>query len=155
MRNIARCDRVVVVPRFEELVSYIADIQTKDSAKEEGYKKNLFVLTAMSNFCGRKYPMTIVERLQRRLGTSWAICLDAAALLGCSKLDLSSQTGQQPDFVVLSFYKIFGYPTGLGALLVRRSSAQLLKKHYFGGGAVEFAGVNKTCVKYRDDISHR
>lgn len=36
----------------------------------------------------------------------------------------------------LSFYKIFGYPTGLGALLVRRDSLQILRKGYFGGGAV-------------------
>ena len=37
----------------------------------------------------------------------------------------------------LSFYKIFGYPTGLGALLVRRSAMPLLAgKLYFGGGTV-------------------
>jgi hypothetical protein len=37
----------------------------------------------------------------------------------------------------LSFYKIFGYPTGLGALLVRRASMPLLAgKLYFGGGTV-------------------
>ena len=36
----------------------------------------------------------------------------------------------------LSFYKIFGFPSGLGALLVRRRTLPLLRKHYFGGGAV-------------------
>jgi len=37
----------------------------------------------------------------------------------------------------LSFYKLFGYPTGLGALLVRRSAMPLLAgKLYFGGGTV-------------------
>ena len=37
----------------------------------------------------------------------------------------------------ISFYKIFGYPTGLGALLVRRAAMPLLAgKLYFGGGTV-------------------
>ena len=39
---------------------------------------------------------------------------------------------------VLSYYKIFGYPTGLGALLVHKRALPLLlnKKRYFGGGTV-------------------
>ena len=36
----------------------------------------------------------------------------------------------------LSYYKIFGYPTGLGALLVRKDALKRLRKRYFGGGAV-------------------
>ena len=38
----------------------------------------------------------------------------------------------------LSYYKIFGYPTGLGALLVHKRALPLLlkKKRYFGGGTV-------------------
>jgi hypothetical protein len=43
----------------------------------------------------------------------------------------------QPDFVVFSFYKMLGYPTGLGALLVRRRVAHLLNRVYFGGGTVD------------------
>ena len=36
----------------------------------------------------------------------------------------------------LSYYKVFGYPTGLGALLVRKDALKCLGKRYFGGGAV-------------------
>ena len=36
----------------------------------------------------------------------------------------------------LSYYKIFGYPTGLGALLARKDALKVLRKRYFGGGAV-------------------
>jgi len=36
----------------------------------------------------------------------------------------------------MSFYKLFGYPTGLGALLVRRDVSSLLRKSYYGGGTV-------------------
>ncbi|KAJ8268135.1 hypothetical protein COCON_G00133070 [Conger conger] len=43
--------------------------------------------------------------------------------------------GKHPaDFVSISFYKMFGFPTGLGALLVRNDTASILKKTYFGGG---------------------
>ena len=44
-----------------------------------------------------------------------------------------------PDFVTLSFYKMFGFPTGVGALLVRNAAAGLLEKVYWGGGTVSMA----------------
>lgn len=33
---------------------------------------------------------------------------------------------------------MFGYPSGLGALLVRKDASKLLNKVYFGGGAVDY-----------------
>ena len=39
----------------------------------------------------------------------------------------------------MSFYKMFGYPTGVGALLVRVDAAQHLRKAYWGGGSVSLA----------------
>ena len=42
----------------------------------------------------------------------WHVLLDAAKLAATSVLDLSVH---RPDFVAVSFYKMFGYPTGLGA----------------------------------------
>jgi len=39
------------------------------------------------------------------------VLLDAAAFVPTNPLDLSVV---QPDFVVISFYKMFGYPTGVG-----------------------------------------
>ena len=64
---------------------------------------------------------------------SWKVLLDAAKACGTRPPDLSRH---RPDFVALSYYKIFGCPTGLGALLVRRDAVPLLKKAYFGGGTV-------------------
>ena len=60
--------------------------------------------------------------------------LDAASHVSTSPLNLSVVT---PDFLTLSFYKLFGFPTGLGALLVRRDSAGILRKPYYGGGTVK------------------
>ena len=45
-----------------------------------------------------------------------------------------------PRTQALSYYKVFGYPTGLGALLVRKSALHLLAgRRYFGGGTVGVA----------------
>ena len=43
----------------------------------------------------------------------------------------------------ISFYKIFGYPTGIGALLVKCSALDMLTKKYFGGGTVDMNLVNQ------------
>ena len=39
----------------------------------------------------------------------------------------------------MSFYKVFGYPTGLGALHRRNDNINLLNKLYWGGGTVSIA----------------
>ena len=46
-----------------------------------------------------------------------------------------------PDYVSLSFYKIFGYPTGIGALLVRRPALAKLRRPWYAGGTITFASV--------------
>jgi hypothetical protein len=48
---------------------------------------------------------------------------------------------------VLSFYKIFGYPTGLGALLLRREAMLSLRPRYFGGGTVEVSVADADFVR--------
>lgn len=107
---------------------------------------------AMSNFNGRKYPLSVIPSLQSE--TSFVL-LDAASFISTNNLDLSVY---QPDFVALSFYKMFGYPTGLGALLVRHDSSNILRKDYFGGGTVDLALVRNhqhfarkdVCKKFED-----
>jgi molybdenum cofactor sulfurtransferase len=96
---------------------------------------NLFAYPAQSNFSGVKHPLDIVAKAQNK---GWRVLLDAAAFVPTSRLDL---TAVQPDFVTLSFYKMFGHPTGVGALLVRRSALADLKRPWFAGGTVNFASV--------------
>jgi len=96
---------------------------------------NLFAFPAQSNFSGVKHPLEIVTTAQRK---GWSVLLDAAAFVPTNRLDLSSV---QPDFVTLSFYKMFGYPTGVGALIVRRSALSKLRRPWFAGGTVNFASV--------------
>ncbi|HXH94096.1 MAG TPA: aminotransferase class V-fold PLP-dependent enzyme, partial [Thermoanaerobaculia bacterium] len=45
------------------------------------------------------------------------------------------------DFVAMSFYKLFGYPTGIGALVARREALARLLRPWFAGGTVLFASV--------------
>jgi molybdenum cofactor sulfurtransferase len=63
----------------------------------------------------------------------WLVVLDAAKACGTRPPNLSRHPA---DFVALSYYKIFGMPTGLGALLVRRDALAILQRNYFGGGTV-------------------
>jgi selenocysteine lyase/cysteine desulfurase len=51
------------------------------------------------------------------------------------------------DFVALSFYKMFGYPTGVGALIARRDALQLLVRDYFAGGTVQFVSVQNRLAR--------
>lgn len=65
----------------------------------------------------------------------WLVLLDAAKACGSAPPDLAKYDA---NFTVLSYYKIFGYPTGLGALIVKKDALRLLagRKRYFGGGTV-------------------
>ena len=99
----------------------------------------LFAYPAQSNLNGRRLPLNWLSLLRHsprgREGKLYSL-LDAAALLPTAPLDLSSHA-DAPDFTVLSFYKIFGFPD-LGALIVRKESGHILKgRRYFGGGTVD------------------
>jgi molybdenum cofactor sulfurtransferase len=98
-------------------------------------QSNLFAFPAQSNYSGVKHPLDVVARAQSK---GWRVLLDAAAFVPTNSLDLQAV---QPDFVTISFYKMFGYPTGIGALLVRKASLPLLKRPWFAGGTVKFASV--------------
>jgi molybdenum cofactor sulfurtransferase len=96
---------------------------------------NLFAFPAQSNFSGVKHPLELVARAQRK---GWDVLLDAAAFVPTNRLDLSAV---RPDFACVSFYKMFGYPTGVGALLIRRSAFIKLKRPWFAGGTVNLASA--------------
>ncbi|KAI3401582.1 hypothetical protein diail_10183 [Diaporthe ilicicola] len=105
----------------------------------------LFAYTAQSNMDGRRYPMDWSKRLRsldHPSGTSFLTILDAAALAPTAPLDLGNSE-VAPDFTVLSFSKIFGFPD-LGALIVRRQAFSTFDfKKYFGGGTVDTVVTNK------------
>ncbi len=104
-----------------------------DSARADA--PHLFAYPAQSNFSGVQHSLDWIERAQAR---GWDVLLDAAAFAPTNRLDLGRW---KPDFVSLSFYKIFGYPTGVGALVARQTTLRKLHRPWFAGGTVEVASV--------------
>jgi molybdenum cofactor sulfurtransferase len=102
---------------------------------EPAARRNLFAYPAQSNFSSVIHPLEWIERAHAK---GWDVLLDAAAFAPTSRLDLSQY---KPDFVTLSFYKIFGYPTGVGALLARRETLKKLRRPWFAGGTITVASV--------------
>jgi selenocysteine lyase/cysteine desulfurase len=96
---------------------------------------NLFAYPAQSNFSSVQHPL---EWITLAHANGWDVLLDAAAYAPTSRLDLAKW---QPDFVPLSFYKIFGYPTGVGALIARKDKLAKLRRPWFAGGTITVASV--------------
>lgn len=96
---------------------------------------NLFAFPAQSNFSGVQHPLEWIEQAHEQ---GWDVLLDAAAFAPTNRLDVGRW---QPDFVDISFYKIFGYPTGIGCLLARKRALQKLRRPWFSGGTITFSSV--------------
>ena len=96
---------------------------------------NLFAYPAQSNFSGVLHPLEWIATAQAR---GWDVLLDAAAFVPTNRLDLSRV---HPDYVALSFYKMFGYPTGVGVLIAKRSALEKLHRPWFSGGTITVASV--------------
>ncbi|CAG8746882.1 5390_t:CDS:2, partial [Racocetra fulgida] len=96
---------------------------------------NLFAYPVQCNFSGQRFPLIWTKIIKKSDSdkSKVLVLLDAAAYVATSPLSLADKD-ISPDFVAISFYKIFGFPTGLGALLVKTELTPVLKKRYFGGG---------------------
>ncbi|CAK7204442.1 hypothetical protein SEUCBS139899_007199 [Sporothrix eucalyptigena] len=131
----------------EEVEAWAAgDIPEMEHA---GVTHTLFAYPAQSNMDGRRFPFSWAHRLRNQTGSVndkeedvthnkkhiWTL-LDAAAYAATSPLNLSN-AATAPDFTLVSFYKIFGFPD-LGGLIVRRPAEPLFdSRRYFGGGTVD------------------
>jgi molybdenum cofactor sulfurtransferase len=96
---------------------------------------NLFAYPAQSNVTGVQHPLDWIARAQEK---GWDVLVDGAAFVPSNFLDLSVW---HPDFVPLSFYKMFGYPTGIGCLLARKSALARLRRPWFAGGTITLSSV--------------
>jgi selenocysteine lyase/cysteine desulfurase len=96
---------------------------------------NLFAYPAQSNFSSVQHPLEWIEKAH---AYGWDVLLDVAAFAPTNRLDLSRW---KADFVPISFYKMFGYPTGVGALIARRAVLAKLIRPWFAGGTITVASV--------------
>jgi molybdenum cofactor sulfurtransferase len=102
-----------------------------------GDHHNLFAYPAQSNFSGVQHPLAWIDDAHEH---GWDVLLDAAAYVPTNRLDLSVW---RPDFVVMSFYKMFGWPTGIGCLLARTDALARLERPWFSGGTIIAAFVQR------------
>ena len=107
----------------------------------------LFAYPAQSNFTGVQHPLELIEEAH---AAGWDVLLDAAAYVPTHRLDL---TRWKPDLVAISFYKMFGYPTGVGCLLVRRPAFERLRRPWFSGGTVRIASVQADAHHIKQDAA--
>jgi selenocysteine lyase/cysteine desulfurase len=126
-------------------VEYLAmddELRVTDHPVPDG--PGLFAFPAQSNFSGVKHPLGLVSEAQQR---GFAVLLDAAAFVATGVLDLRVI---RPEFVAISFYKMFGYPTGTGVLLARKDALPMLRRPWFSGGTVEHVTTNPPRHLLRD-----
>lgn len=112
------------------------DLLKKELDEAPQGESKLFAFPAQSNVSGVKHDLKWIKYAQDR---GFDVLLDAAAFVPSSRLDLSQV---KPDFVSISFYKIFGYPTGLGCLLMKKTVFPKMVKPWFAGGTVSLVSVS-------------
>jgi selenocysteine lyase/cysteine desulfurase len=97
----------------------------------------LFAYPAQSNFSGAQHPLEWVAEAQ---DLGWDVLLDCAAFAPTNPLDARAIGA---DFIPVSFYKLFGYPTGSGCLIARREALARLRRPWFAGGTITLASVQQ------------
>ncbi|MBO1330147.1 aminotransferase class V-fold PLP-dependent enzyme [Streptomyces sp. VRA16 Mangrove soil] len=121
--------RVRLVPfSGEELRVDGAAVRAALAARRQG---GLFCFPAQSNFSGVRHPLEWVDQARR---AGWHTLLDAAAYLPTGTLSLRRTPA---DFAVVSWYKVFGYPSGVGSLVARREALAALGRPWFAGGTIQ------------------
>jgi selenocysteine lyase/cysteine desulfurase len=112
-------------------------------AQQSLHGGGLVAFPAQSNFSGVLHPLDLVMKA-RALG--FDVLLDVAAFIASHAFSLRHCPA---DFVALSFYKLFGYPTGIGALVARRDALTKLRRPWFAGGTVLYGSVIADTHRFR------
>ena len=150
-RNGATC--IPVETNISGETSVFFDKIVSEEEKEDIQPFSLTCVPAECNWSGTKYDMGPFKNCRMASANDY-ILIDASKFVGLDRLDLSHYPGI--DFVVLSFYKMFGYPTGLGCIIAKRNATNLLitNRTYFGGGTVLDAGREGAgSHKYKKDFN--
>jgi selenocysteine lyase/cysteine desulfurase len=107
----------------------------------------LFAFPAQSNFTGVQHPLHWIELAHEH---GYDVLLDAAAFVPANRLDLAAV---HPEFVPVSWYKVFGYPTGVGCLIARREALARLRRPWFAGGTIQAVSAQGGWHVLTDDES--
>jgi molybdenum cofactor sulfurtransferase len=113
----------------------VADAAVLAALDRAPRRPGLFAYPAQSNYSGVRHPLGWIEAARQR---GWDVLLDASAFVPTTPLDLGRW---RPDFVAISWYKVFGYPTGIGSLVARHAALRRLRRPWFAGGSIGVASV--------------
>lgn len=126
-------------------------ILTQNYSNNNNNKRSVDLISwpCQSNFSGKRYPtkkwLKRIAMAGKHNKNNTYTLIDAAAISSTCPPDLSNNNDCGPDFVVLSFYKIFGLPD-LGALIINKRIQHrgfFSNRVYFGGGTVESLTVSE------------
>ncbi|KAF5318353.1 hypothetical protein D9611_014230 [Ephemerocybe angulata] len=121
---------------------------TLDKYRSSTSSPCLFALTGQSNISNWKAPLASISQHASSLG--YNVLVDAAALAANSTISLSKNP--YVDAMAISFYKMFGFPTGVGALVIKKEFLAKLKRPWFAGGTVDFVKAPGEGVIWAEDI---
>ena len=110
---------------------------------------SLFALTGQSNISNSKNPLSLI---QYAASQGFCTLLDAAALAPTSVISLADTP---VDAMAVSFYKMFGFPTGVGALVATESFLARLERPLVAGGTVDVVQAPGGIVTMSADIHER
>ncbi|KAL8477643.1 hypothetical protein ACS0TY_029812 [Phlomoides rotata] len=119
------------------------DLRKQISNKKRRKKDSatgLFMFPVQSRVTGAKYSYQWMALAQQN---NWHVLLDAGAL-GPKDMDSLGLSLFRPDFIITSFYRVFGYdPTGFGCLLIKKSVMASLQSQsgHAGSGIVKITPV--------------
>ncbi|KAE8696212.1 putative Zinc-finger domain of monoamine-oxidase A repressor R1 [Hibiscus syriacus] len=120
-----------------------ADLRNRISNKKrrKDGATGLFVFPVQSRVTGAKYSYQWMALAQQN---NWHVLLDAGSL-GPKDMDSLGLSLFRPDFIITSFYRVFGYdPTGFGCLLIKKSVLGSLQNQSGSTGS----GMVKITLEY-------
>ncbi|WRX19005.1 Aminotransferase class V domain - like 5 [Theobroma cacao] len=96
-------------------------VESKEKKKK---KRGLFVFPLHSRMTGARYPYLWMSIAQEN---GWHVLIDACAL-GPKDMDSFGLSLFRPDFLICSFYKVFGEnPSGFACLFAKKSTVSVLE----------------------------
>lgn len=135
-------------PRLRVHSAKLRKMITKNKKKRKHKQRGLFVFPLQSRMTGASYSYQWMALAQEH---GWHVLLDACAL-GPKDMDTFGLSLFRPDFLILSFYKVFGEnPTGFGCLFVKKSIVPILEPSA-GAGIVSITPA-KNSLSFPEDSS--
>jgi molybdenum cofactor sulfurtransferase len=147
-------DQIKVRHSFQSFGDFSCSIQgilDAPPGSKNGSAPSIFAFSGQSNITNTRTPLSIASYAKQR---GYYTVLDAAALAPTCPISLRNS---QVDAMAISFYKMFGYPTGVGALIMKREFAEMISrtKPWFAGGTVDFVQVPGNIVTYSELLEER